>query len=160
MLKDKKILEVQRKDEMGDDLKRRCETWMCDRHGWYLEIPLCLLLLCSQLWEWVLQRLWLGRVKLPLLFQGSGPLLVLLHPGVWQKEDHHPHPCTTQRGRGSMPWWGTFNYLATLSKEALKGALSAFCFNDTGLAGEVVSSWTVGSILKLPSKRSTSTKYF
>lgn len=41
-----------------------------------------------------------------------------------------------------MLWWGTFNYLATLSKEALKGALSPFHFNETGLAGEnqVVSS--------------------
>ena len=41
---------------------------------------LCLLLLCRQLLQRVLQRLGLARVELALLLQGPRALFVLLHP--------------------------------------------------------------------------------
>lgn len=114
-------------------------------HRGYLEVSLRLLLLCSQLWERVLQRLRLGRVKLPLLLQHSGPLLILLHPGARHSKGRQPFPPqhSSQEGRGSVSRRGVLNYLAALSKEALTGALSVFHFNNTDVAGEsqVDSSW-------------------
>lgn len=111
----------------------------------YLEVSLCLLLLRSQLREGVLQRLRLGRVKLPLLLQRSGPLFILLQPGAQHSKGRWPFPPrhNSQEGRGSVLWWGMLNYLAALSKEALTGTLSVFHFNNTGIAGEsqVDSSW-------------------
>lgn len=95
---------------------------ICDIHRGYLEVSLSLLLLCGQLQEWVLQCLRLGRVKLPLLLQCSGPLLILLHPAALYSKDNHSHPSTTHRKEGShYLWWGTLYHLAALSKELLTG---------------------------------------
>lgn len=103
-------------DLIGDELKGKVRTLgpgtaICDTRRGYLEVSLRLLLLGGQLRQRVLQRLRLGRVKLPLLLQRSGPLLILLHPGARHSKGGQPFPpqhnSQEERGLSIMVGHGT-----------------------------------------------------